>query len=116
MKRYIPIILVVIMVLTVSVSAAVARNTVVAPAMNFSDGNVNCAVTVVANDLDDPITAEIRLYRGIFRIKKWEVEAVGILDFVESRSAAEGATYRLEADVTVGTRVFPTASIERTND
>ncbi len=115
-KKYIPMSLVVLMVISISVSAAVMRSTVIMPDLSFSNGNANCVLSVVAANNDDLITAEIRLYRGIFRVKKWEAEAVGILAFNETTSAATGATYTMEVDVTVGGVEYSTRSVTNTNN
>ncbi len=115
-RKTLTLVLAIMLLLSISASAIYARSNMVAPYLSFSDGNADCVLTVVAEDPEDVITAEIRLYRGIIRKKKWTVEAVGYLDFQESVSAVTGATYTLEADVTVGTDEFPTASVERTND
>ncbi len=115
-KKTILLFLAILMVLSVSVSAAVARNTFIMPDLSFSNGNANCVLSVVADDTSDTITAEIRLYRGIFRVKKWEAEDVGILEFRETTSAATGATYTMEVDVTVGGVEYSTRSVTNTNN
>lgn len=95
------LVLVLVVSMTLSVSAASPRILSIAIDLSFENNIAHCRLDVSGNQLTDSISATIKLYRGNTCVQTWERSASGFLNFSEYFPAIANAEYTLEAVVTV---------------
>lgn len=110
MKRTVAIFLVAVVLLSVSVFALETRATPVDVILSFDGTTANCEVSAYASNMNQQISATIKLYRGTTCLHTWNVSDYGILDFAETWTVSKGYTYKLTADVTINGTTYPTVS------
>lgn len=114
MKRTIAIILAMIMLLSVSVFALEVRLVPVDVNLSFNGTTANCEMSATASNMNQQISATIKLYRGTTCLHTWNVSDYGTLDFAETWTVSKGYTYKLTADVTINGTTYPTVSTSQT--
>lgn len=111
-KRYLLIGGILAILLTTSAYAIVPR-TYAAPELYFSGRTANCAVEVAADYSTDKINASMALWNGRTCIASWEKSDVGFLELSGEATVDKGKTYELTVDITINSKVYPTASISK---
>lgn len=113
MKRVISILLVAVMLLTTFAFAAEARIQPASLSLSFNGTTANCEVSATASNMNQSISATIKLYRGNTCLHTWTVSDTGYLDFSETWPVTSGYTYKLTADLTINGTTYPTVSTTR---
>lgn len=115
-KRIFALLLFVAMALTVPAYASSARTALIQPGLSFSGTQANCSLLVFGDYGTEKISATVKLKNGNTNIKTWNVSVTGDLIFSETVIVEKGKSYTLYADVTIDGKVYPTATISRTNN
>ncbi len=114
MKRTVVILLVVAMLLSTVAFAAEMRAQPATLSLSFDGTTANCEVTATASNMNQSISATIKLYRGNTWLHTWTVSDTGYLEFSETWPVTSGYTYKLTADLTINGTTYPTVSTTRT--
>lgn len=112
-KRILIFALLAAMLLAVPV-AATSRTVPIRPSITFSGTKATCKVQVIAESVNDSITADITLYEGSRCIESWTATGTGSLTFTDTVTVISGKTYTLSADVVSGGAAMDTAQISKT--
>ena len=95
-------ILAIVLVLTVPLTAfATPRATNVTPALTFKGTTASCQATVVGNSTSEYITVTMRLWRGNRLLETWTADGYGYVLMSETRTVAQGKSYRLAVNYTI---------------
>ena len=114
MKRTVALLLVVVLILSTAVFAAETRAQPATLSLSFDGTTANCEVTATASNMNQSISATIKLYRGNTWLHTWTVSDTGYLEFSETWPVTSGYTYKLTADLTINGTTYPTVSTTRT--
>lgn len=111
-KRYLVIGCILALLLTTS-AYAISPRTYALPSLYFSGTTANCSVEVVADYSTDKINVVMALWNGSTCIDSWEKSGFGYVELSKEATVTRGKTYELTVDLTVNSKVYPTASISR---
>lgn len=112
-KRFLMMLSVVAVLFVIPAFAFAPRTVDIIPRIEFSGSTATCYVTVMGEDPNDEIEAEISLKQGSRTVTTWTEEARGILVFEESVSATKGKTYTLYVDATINSVEQPTVTCSK---
>lgn len=110
MRRIVATLLVAVLLLSTVAFAAETRANPADINLSFNGTTANCDVFVAAANMNQQISATIKLYRGNTWLHTWTVSDYGILEFAETWTVSSGYTYKLTADVTINGTAYPTVS------
>lgn len=114
MKRphlFLPFLLAFILVLPVQ--AQTPRATTDRATLSFSGTTAHCSIQIRGN-LNDDISATIKLWNGNQCLRTWQRSDTSMLSFYETVSVQKGQTYTLTANYTVAGKSQPSLSASGT--
>lgn len=112
-KRFVPLILVFVMLLTLGANAAAeSRATGATPELSFSETTANCSVTITSPT--KKIEAALSLWDGNTLIDSWSGSGTTVLVITGSTAVVDGRTYTLKVSGTIGGVAFEGTPISRT--
>ena len=107
-KRVFAIALVIVLALTLAVSAAEMRAMRVKPTLSFSGTTAYCDVLV--SEANTYVEVTLELWRGSTLIDSWSASGLGRAVISETASVESGKSYHLEANGTIGGTPFSAVS------
>lgn len=110
MKRVVSILLVAVMLLSASAFALEERVQPMEINLSFSGTTATCTVSAYASNLNQEVSAVIKLYHGNTCLHTWNVSKSGYIEFSETWPVNSGYSYRLTADVTINGTTYATIS------
>ena len=111
-KRFVPLVLVFILILSLSANAAEPRANLVIPNLSFEDTTANCSVTITAPGKE--IKATMSLWYGNRLVDSWSGTAISALFLSGSAQVVDGRTYTLTVTGTIGGVAFEAESVSAT--
>ena len=108
-KRFVPLVFVFILILSLSANAAEPRANLVVPKLSFEDTTASCSVTITAPGKE--IKATMNLWYGNRLIGSWSGTATSALFISGSTQAVDGRTYTLRVTGTIGGVAFAAESV-----
>ena len=111
-KRFVPLVLVFIFILSLSANAAEPRADLVIPKLSFEDTTANCSVTITAPGKE--IKATMTLWYGSQVVDSWSGTATSALFLSGSTQVVGGRTYTLTVTGTIGGITFGAESVSGT--
>lgn len=113
MKK-IALLLVLVMVLSVPVTASTPRITSVIPSLTFSGNTANCKCTVLEDSQYAYIVVTMRLKSGNTILKEWSAAGNECVSISKTATVTKGQTYTLTIDVMVNGTSRPQRSVTKT--
>lgn len=104
----------VVLMLTISAGAIGLHDVTASPILTFSNGRVNCVVSISANSGSDKIEATVKLWRGNSCLRTWTASDTGTLTFNQTTPATKGETYKLIVSYTISGKVQPVKQRQNT--
>lgn len=111
-KRFVPLVLVFILILSLSANAAEPRANLVIPKLSFEDTTANCSVTIAAPGKE--IKATMTLWYGSQIVDSWSGTATSALFLSGSTQVVDGRMYTLTVTGTIGGEAFYAESVSGT--
>ena len=108
-KRFVPLVLVFILILSLRANAAEPRANLVYPKLSFENTTANCSVTITAPGKE--IKATMNLWYGNRLIDSWSGTATSALFISGSAGAIKGEEYVLRVSGTIGGVAFTAESV-----
>lgn len=108
-KRFIPILLIVAFVLSLTANAAELRMRRITPALSFSGTTAQCEVFITSGS--DEIKATLELWDGSTKIDSWSGEGTGYLYLSGTHAAKRGTTYTLKVTGTIAGTSFTSTPV-----
>lgn len=100
-KRVSSMFAVLVLVLSIPVSAAQIRAISTTPSLSFDGTQANCTVSIYANNNSEKISATVKLWNGSTCLKTWSTSGTGSLSFYKTATVKKGQTYKLEVSYSV---------------
>ena len=93
--------LVILLVISIPLSVfATPRALTIDPVLRFSGTTASCEVTVVGNNMSEPIEVTVELMRGTYCVASWTSSGYGYIHMKETATVTTGRTYQLVVYVT----------------
>ena len=108
MKRVVSILLVAVMLLSVSAFALEERVQTMMIDLSFNGTTATCEVSAYASNMNQEVSAVIKLYHGKTCLHTWNVSDYGYIEFSDTWRVNSGYTYKLTADVTINGTTYAT--------
>ena len=89
------------------------ESTSIQPSLSFSGTTANCSVVARADHVSDSISVTLKLWRGTTLLKTWSNSGNLIVTISDTYTVTSGYIYKLTADVTVNSTVYPTVSVSK---
>jgi len=101
MKKIALLLAIVILVsVPVNVLAATPRTLCVTPELTFNGTTARCGAVVSGDTMRDEIQMTVRLWKGSYNFKTWNVSGNGYIIFDETTTVWRGYTYVMTIDIT----------------
>lgn len=100
-KRMLSLFGILVLVLSIPVSAAQVRAISTTPSLSFDGTQANCTVSIYANNSSEKISAIVKLWNGSTCLKTWSASGTGSLSFYQTATVKKGQTYKLEVSYSV---------------
>lgn len=102
MKRVIPMILALVMVLAVAAQASGPMKVPTArPSLTFSGTTATCAVRIRADNSTDAISVTMKLWKGNSCLQTWSARGTGTVTMSKTAAVTRGSTYKMTVDYTI---------------
>ena len=93
--------LVIILVISMPLSIfAAPRALEVDPTLRFNGTTATCEVTIIGNNMSEPIEVTMELMRGTYCVARWTSSSYGYIHMKETATVTSGRTYQLVVYVT----------------
>lgn len=114
-KRVLPLFLVVVMLLSISAQAGIARSPAVQPKLTLNGTSATCSVMAMADHATDEVSVVMKLWQGSTCLETWTDSGDGYVYMSESATVSTGSTYRLTVTVSINGVARPTVSTSASN-
>jgi len=102
MKRVIPMILALVMLLSVAAQAAGPEKIPSArPSLTFSGTTATCSARVRADNSADAISVTMKLWKGNSCLQTWNANGTGRVTVSKTATVTKGSAYKLTVDYTI---------------
>ena len=102
MKRVIPMILALVMILSVAAQASGPMKVPIArPTLTFSGTTANCAVKIRVDKTTDTISVTMKLWKGNSCLQTWNANGTGRVTVSKTATVTKGSAYKLTVDYTI---------------
>ena len=102
MKRVIPMILALVMLLAVAAQASgPVKAPMARPTLTFSGTTANCAVKIRADKTTDTISVTMKLWKGNSCLQTWNANGTGRVTVSKTATVTKGSAYKLTVDYTI---------------
>lgn len=100
---------VVVLILSMSVSAVESRFITPRPSLTFSGTTATCAINIRADSSSDSISVTVKLWQGSTCLQTWTDSSTNYLFFSEtySKGITAGKTYKMTVSYTIAGKSYP---------
>lgn len=115
MKKIALLLAIVILVsVPLNVHAVTPRTLCLTPELTFDGTTANCVVKVAGDHITDELDLTVKLWKGSYNFKTWNVSGNGYIFFDETTTVWKGYTYVMTIDLTYNGVEKPRVSVVNT--
>ena len=111
MKKIILLVAMFMLMIPVTVNAAIPRYSNIRPSIEFDGTIAYCTASVMGESAKDEIDIVVKLWKGKSCIATWKKSGVGYVSLSKSKTVAKNYEYTLMLDAKINGKTRPTASV-----